>query len=158
VRLRVLRGDKNENSLQTASAIINPAGEVEMIFDIAGFPHVLSSPELNIDCGSFDAIRISYSNQLRCGPQEKIMLAIGWVDKTTADRIFSNKAGNLGEEERIITVPLKQGDLTTEIVRLEGKKNWEKGTKVYGLLLSILSNSDAIEGKLLIRSIELIML
>lgn len=154
----------NEHSLsrwlegKTASAIINSAGEIEMSFDISSFPHVLSSPELNIDCGSFDAIRISYSNQLRYSPQENIRIAVAWVDKATADSLISNKAGISDEQERVTASPLEQGGLTTATLRLKRLETWAKGTKVYGLVLSVLSDFDTIEGKFLIRSIELIEL
>jgi hypothetical protein len=154
----------NEHSLsrwlegKTASAIINSAGEIEIIFDIAGFPHVLSSPELSIDCGNFDAIKITYSNQLKYPTQENIRIAVGLVDRVSADKILANSSISSDEEERSIVKPLESGGLVTTIIRFEGHKNWNKGTRVFGLIISILSNFDTIEGRFLIRSIELIEL
>lgn len=141
---------------KTANASINSKGEIEMTLDISGFPHVLSSPELNIDCESFDAMRITYINLLDYPQGEKIKIAVGWVDEILTDKYLSNKNIDIKEEERIVVLPLKSNGLTTAILQFKGHKNWKKGVKIVGLNLGIISDLDTIEGKFLISSIELI--
>ena len=141
---------------KTASAFINSAGEIEMSFDISGFPHALTSPILSIDCGSFDALRITYSNQLKYSPQDNVRIAVAWMDEVAAQRSMSNEALSSSDIGRLSASPIESGALVAQVLRFDNNRNWKKGTKVYGIGLSIASNYDTIEGKFIIRSIELI--
>lgn len=130
---------KNEHSLsnwlegKTANAFINSRGEIEMTLDIPGFPHVLSSPELNLDCDSFDAIKINYVNLLDSPEAEKIKIAVGWVDEASLDKY--RKGIYAKYEERFITLPLERNGPPPAIMKFRGHKNWQKGAKIVGLNL-----------------------
>jgi len=155
---------ENEHSLAnwikggTANAIINSNGEIEMILDISGFPHVLSSPELNVICESFDAIRITYLNLLECTQEKTPKIAVGWIDEILVDKYSSDREVSLDEEIRYTAHPMKSNVLTTETLKFKGHKNWKKNVKVVGFNLAPLIDSDTAEGKLIISSIELIKL
>jgi len=151
---------KNEHSLanwlegKTASAFINIRGEIEITLDIAGFPHVLSSPELNLDCESFDAIKITYVNLLDSPEAEKIKIAVGWVDEAGLDKY--RKGIYTKYEERFITLPLERNGHPTAILKFKGHEKWQKGAKIVGLNLGFMSELDTAKGKILINSIELV--
>lgn len=150
---------KNEHSLanwlegKTASAFINSRGEIEMTLDIGGFPHVLSSPELNLDCDSFDAIKITYMNLLDFAEAEKIKMVVGWLDDASLEY---RKIPDTTEGGRFIDHSLEEKGLKTAIFHFKGHKNWKKGIRLVGVDLKFITRADAIEGKLLISSIELI--
>lgn len=151
---------KNEHSLanwlegKTANAFINSKGEIEMTLDIAGFPHVLSSPELDLDCDSFDAIKITYLNLLDYAQGKNVRVQVGWLDEVMINKYRKN-VWEQGEE-RFLIVPLERNASTTVNLQFLRKKNWRKGVKVVGLNLSVIPESDTIEGKLLISAIELV--
>ena len=111
---------------------------------------------MNVSGESFDAIKITYLNLLEYTQGKEPKIAVGWVDEILTDKYLSDKKVSLNEGVRYIAHPLKSNVLTTEILHFKGHKNWKKDVNVVGLNLGILINSDTINGKFIISSIELI--
>jgi len=153
---------ENEHSLAnwltggTANAAINSNGEIEMKLDISGIPHVLSSPELNILTESFDAVKIVYQSLLEYNKEKNPEIAVILVDEILAEKYSFARDSVSSEDINYLSRPMKSNMLTIEIFNFKEHIKWKENIKIKGINIAPRFDSDALEGKLIISSIELV--
>jgi len=153
---------ENEHSLAnwliggTANAIINSNGEIEMKLDISGIPHVLSSPELDIFTESFDAIKIVYLGLLEYNQEKNPEIAVILVDEILVEK-YSLARDSISREDIFkLSHTMNSNMLTIEIFNFKEHMKYKENLRIKGINIVPLFDSDKLEGKLIISSIELI--